>query len=132
MKNIFNIGDKKVYKTVVSNSDIAQFDSGTVHQVCSTFSLARSIEWSSRLFALDMKEEHEEGIGTSLSINHKSPALIGDELVITSELINLDGNNVICKYVAMVHDRIIAKGETGQKILKKEKIDRLFDGLRNE
>lgn len=131
MKNIFNIGDKKVYKKIVKQSDIAQFDSVTVHEVCSTFSLAQAAEWSSRLFVLEMKETDEEGTGTMLTINHKSPALLDDEVEITAFVKEINGNELICNYEAKVGERVVAVGETGQKVLKKEKIDKLFSSLKN-
>ena len=130
MRDIFNTGDKKVYKKKVVALDIAKFDSGTVHQVCSTFSLAKAVEWSSRLFVLDMKEYDEEGIGTMLTINHKSPALIGEEIEITAFVEKIDRNELICSYVAKVGDRVVADGKTGQKVLKKDKIERLFKELK--
>jgi len=132
LKNIFNIGDKKVYKKIVKQSDIAQFDSGTVHEVCSTFSLAQAVEWSSRLFVLEMKETDEEGIGTMLTINHKSPALLDDEVEITAFVKEINGNELICNYEAKVGERVVAVGETGQKVLKKDKIDKLFSSLKND
>ena len=102
MKNIFKIGDKKVFTKTVEQADIAQFDSGTVHQVCATFSLAQAAEWSSRLFVLEMKESDEEGIGTMLTINHKSPALIGEEVIIIAMIDEINGNELICTYIAKV------------------------------
>ena len=131
MKNIFKIGDKKVYRKTVKPSDIAQFDSGAVHEVCSTFSLAQAAEWSSRLFVLEMKDDDEEGIGTMLTIEHKSPALVNDEIEITAFVKEINGNELICNYEAKVDSRLVAIGETGQKILKKERIDKLFSSLKN-
>ena len=129
MKEIFKIGDRKTYKVAVQETDVAQFEGVTVHRVCATFALASFIEWSSRLFVLEMKEEDEEGIGTFLTINHKSPALVGDQLKIVATVKSIEKNELICTYLAMVDQRIIAEGETGQKILKKVRIDRLFKEL---
>jgi predicted thioesterase len=64
MKHLFKQGDVKRYSKVVSIDELASFESGTVHEVYSTFALARDAEWSGRLFVLEMKEEDEEGIGT--------------------------------------------------------------------
>lgn len=129
MKNLFKIGDKKCFtKTVVAN-ETATFESGQVHPVYATFALGKDAEWSSRLFVLEMKEEDEEGIGTFLTVYHQSPALVGQEVVFEAEISKLEKNNVICKYTAKVGERIIATGETGQKILKKEKVDKLFGSL---
>jgi len=119
-------GDTRVYTKVVTEDDFARFDDGLVHAVCSTFSLAQAAEWAGRLFVLHMKEEDEEGIGTHLIINHKSPAFMGEVVEITATLKDINGNTVICSFEARVGDRIVADGETGQKILKKEKLARLL------
>jgi predicted thioesterase len=126
MKAIFKPGDQKVFERVVLESDVAAFHGETVHPVCSTFALARDIEWSTRLFVLEMREADEEGIGTFLSVEHKSPAFVNEKLTIEATVETLVGHELICSYIARVDDRIIATGKTGQKILKREKIARLF------
>jgi predicted thioesterase len=77
-----------------------------------------------------MKEDDEEGIGTFLNITHKSPALFGDDVEIRATLTVLEGNTVNCSFVVMVSDRLVAEGSQGQKILKKEKVDRLIEQIR--
>ena len=129
MKNLFKLGDKKYFTKTVAANETATFESGQVHPVYATFALGKDAEWSSRLFVLEMKEEDEEGIGTFLTVYHQSPALVGQEVVFEAEISKLEKNNVICKYTAKVGERIIATGETGQKILKKEKVDKLFGSL---
>lgn len=129
MRDVFSIGDTQVYEKVVTEEDTATFQEGMVHPVCATFALARDMEWSSRLFVLEMKEDHEEGIGTYLTIDHQSPALVGDRLTITAILDRWQGRELICKVTVQVGDRVVATGETGQKILKKEKLGRIFEGL---
>jgi fluoroacetyl-CoA thioesterase len=127
MKPIFKTGDKKEYRSVVSRDDVAAFHGSVVHEVCSTFSLARDIEWTTRQFVLEMRESDEEGIGTFVNIAHKSPAFVGEEITFTGIVEKLNGNELICSVVARVGNRLIAEGTTGQKILKKEKIHKLFD-----
>lgn len=126
MKPIFKPGDQKIYERVVQESDVAAFHGEVVHPVCSTFALARDIEWATRLFVLDMRDADEEGIGTFLSVEHKSPAFINEKLTIEATVETIAGHELICSYIARVDDRIIATGKTGQKILKREKIARLF------
>ena len=127
MKNIFKPGDKKSFKRIVTESDQAIFHDGKVlHPVCSTFSLARDFEWSSRLFFIDMKEDDEEGVGTMLSIDHKSPAFIGEQVEFTATVESVVKNELICVIEAKVDDRVIATGKTGQKMLKREKLSQLF------
>lgn len=126
MKHLFRIGDTKEYATVVKPEDVAAFHGKVVHQVCSTFALARDAEWTTRLFVLDMKEDHEEAVGTLLEIRHVGPAFVGERITFTGVFEGLSNMELVCSFVARVGDRIIARGKTGQKILKLEKIRSIF------
>lgn len=126
MKNIFKPGDKKKASYHVKREDVAAFQGEVVHPVCSTFALAREIEWATRQFVLEMCEQHEEGIGTQLVIDHKSPAFVGDEIIFGSTVDSLEKHEIICAFEATVNGRIIATGKTGQKILSREKIAKIF------
>lgn len=119
-------GDTRTYIKHVTDADFARFEDGLVHAVCSTFALAQAAEWAGRLFVLDMKEKEEEGIGTHLIINHKSPAFVRDHLEIVATLTRYAAGEVICSFVASVAGRLIADGETGQKILKEEKLAKIL------
>ncbi len=129
MKYIFSKGDKKFFAKVVKQSETAAFESGEVHPVYATFALGKDAEWVCRLFVLEMKEEHEEGIGTYLSIEHKTPALIGQKVDFIATLLYVEKNKVHCSYEARVGDRLIAKGEQTQKIVDKQKLNSLFASL---
>jgi len=126
MKLIFKPGDVKVYTKKVTMQDAAAFHGEVLHPVYATFALARDFEWSSRLFFLEMKEDDEEGVGTFLSIEHQSMAKIDEEVIICATVETISGNELICIIEARSGDRIIATGKTGQKMLKKEKLKRLF------
>jgi len=129
VKAIFKTGDIMEYVHVVKPDDTAAFESGLVHPVYATFAVARDAEWVSRQFVLEMKDDDEEGIGTFVHVTHKSPALVGEEVLFTAVLGAITGNEVICSYKAMVGYRVIAEGTTGQKILKKEKLNAIFEQL---
>lgn len=126
MKRVFKLGDTKVYQRKITLEDQASFHGEVLHSVCSTFSLARDMEWSSRLFFIEMKEDDEEGVGTHLSIDHRSPAFVGEELHIIATVAELNENELICDILVKVGDRIIATGKTGQRMLKKERLNKLF------
>ncbi|MBL3657425.1 thioesterase family protein [Fulvivirga sediminis] len=126
MKNLFQPGDIKIYRRKITEEDVASFHGKIVHHVCSTFSLARDIEWTSRLFVLDICDHDEEGIGTQLEIKHLSPALVGDEITISAILRTFEENELMCDYVVKVGERKVAEGKTGQKILKKNRIKEIF------
>ncbi len=130
MKDIFKAGDIKVHRFVVGDADLAAFGGELVHPVCSTFALAREIEQASRLFIIDSKEAHEEGIGTRLNIVHCSPALPGEELIIESQLEKIEGNELLCTVSVRAGDRVIARGTTGQKVLRRDKLEKIFNDLR--
>ena len=130
MKRVLNPGEKKVHRFTVSSDDVAKFNEKVVHNVCSTFALAREIEWSTRLFVLEILDPDEEGIGTSLTIDHISPAFENEQVEIQVEVKSFDKNELICSYKALINSRLIAKGDTGQKILKKSRIREIFSNFK--
>jgi len=129
MKQIFSPGSKRGFTKVVGKDDIAAFESGVVHEVYATFAIARDAEWAGRLFVLEMKDEDEEGIGTFVLVDHHAPALVGETVVYEAIMDEMYKNVVGCTFTAYVGDRLIASGRTGQKILKKDKLEKLFEGL---
>ncbi len=130
MKEIFQIGDTKTFDKIVGEADLAEFESGNVHEVYGTFALGRDAEWCSRLFVLEMKDVDEEGIGTFLNITHHSPALISQKVSFIATIYLLEKNKIDCNVIAKVGDRVIAECKTGQKIIKKEKLNFLFEKLK--
>jgi len=129
MERRLEIGEVKTYNYEVKPQDFASFDIGEVHAVMSTFALGREMEWSSRLFVLDVKSDDEEGIGTMLQVEHKSPAMAGAVLCLEAIVSKVKGNEIICTIVVKHNDRLIATGKTGQKIVKKEKLNQIFTSL---
>ncbi|PHX91809.1 MAG: hypothetical protein CK532_06420 [Flavobacteriales bacterium] len=130
MNTICKVGDIRIFSRLVSGDDLATFNKGNIHPFYATFALGRDVEWACRQFVLEMKDEDEEGIGTFLNIVHKSPAFQGESVEIRATLMKLQGNDVHCAYCVFVGERLIAEGSQGQKILKKEKIQRLIEQSR--
>ena len=129
MEGRLKIGDKREFTHIVRNADIAAFDVGQVHPVCSTFALAKYIEWTGRLFVLDVMDEGEDGIGTMLHIEHKAPAFVGQKVEFEAEVESVNGNELICTVKVHSGDRLIALAKTGQKVLKKSRINEIFSSL---
>jgi fluoroacetyl-CoA thioesterase len=127
MKSGLSAGDICQHRKLVESVDVASFQGKVVHPVCSTFTLAREMEWTTRQFVLALIEDHEEGVGTYVEIVHKSPAFVGEEILFTGKIEQINGHELICSIEASVGPRIIAVGKTGQKIMKKETISRLFN-----
>lgn len=130
MKSIYQIGDTVSLEFLVEESDLAAFQGEMVHPFYSTFALGRDAEWTCRQFVLQMKEADDEGIGTFLNIKHVSPALLGEIVKITATIKFLSGNKINCDFQVRVGDRIIAEGEQGQAILKKERVESLISSLK--
>ena len=85
-----------------------------------------------RLSKLDMKEDDEEGIGVSLTIEHFSPAFENEEVEITSffEEIN-EKKEIVTLFELKVGERLIAKGVQKQRILLKTKIQKIFENIKD-
>ena len=126
MQHLFQPGDTRRFTRIVRPEDCASFDSGNVHPVYATFALARDAEWCCRLFVLEMKDETEEGIGTRLTVEHLQPALQGSEVTFTATISHIHHHEITCSYEAHSGGKLIAAGVQVQKILKKEKLERLF------
>ncbi len=126
MTKVFKPGDRKEFRRTIQSSDVAAFDGEIVHDVYATFSLARDAEWTTRQFVMEMKSDDEEGVGTFLSVEHKSPAFVGEEIIFAAWVDHIEGNELICFYEARVKDRLIAIGKTGQRILPRTRIAKLF------
>ena len=119
-------GESITISHIVKNEDVASFQGKVVHNVCSTFTLAREVEWSSRQFVIKYKDDHEEGVGTMLTINHRSPAFVGEKILIEAVVESCINNELICTYKATVGDRLVAEGKTGQKVLNKSSLEKIF------
>lgn len=132
MKELFKPGDQQQFSTLVRPEDCAAFENGVVHPVYSTFALARDAEWCCRLFVLEMKDADEEGIGTMITVEHLSPAKTGSTVQFTATITRLEGHEIVCDYEARVGERLIARGQQGQKILKKEKLEKIFNSLNRD
>jgi fluoroacetyl-CoA thioesterase len=130
LKSLFHIGAQTSLEFTVGEKDLAEFETGVVHEFYGTFALGRDAEWTCRQFVLEMKEEGEEGIGTFLNIRHQSPALLGETVRITAEIVRQEGNSIDCSFEVRVGERVIATGTQGQKILKLEKLARVVEGIR--
>lgn len=126
MKHIFQIGDQRTHQFTPSAHDMAAFEGAVVHAVCSTFALAREMEWTGRLFVLEMKEAHEEGIGTTLQITHLAPAALHIPVECIGYFEGIEKEEIKVRIEVRQNGRWIARASTGQKILPKDVLKRIF------
>ena len=129
MKALFKQGDLKTHSMMVKIEDVAEFNGTEIHPVCATFTLAREIEYASRLFVIDMLEEGEEGIGTFLEIKHISPALVGEQLDLKASWEMQKGEDIFCEVEVKCGARIVSKAKTQQKIVNKVRFNKNLSRL---
>lgn len=114
---------KITHRHIVGQQDLAHFKLEKVHNVCSTFALAREVEWTTRQYIHKIKSDGEDGIGTMLEIKHHDMALLGEEFIVHSNVEEFKNGELICAFEVRVGEKLIASGRTGQKLLLKTKIE---------
>ncbi|WP_299741410.1 thioesterase family protein [uncultured Rossellomorea sp.] len=125
MKSGLAEGHTAVVTTEVIPSMYAQFEGNVVHPVYSTVSMVYHMEWASRKIILPYLEEHEEGMGAKVNVEHMAPAKIGSSLEIKASVIKYERNIIVTEVTVRDResDRLIGKGEVKQVVLPKEKIN---------
>lgn len=103
------------------------FDGVVVHQVYSTWSLAQHMELAARKVLAPHLEEHEEGIGTHLSIDHLAPTPVGKTVRVVATCSQVDSQRVICDCLAYEGARLIARGMQIQRVLPKSVLRSLIE-----
>ncbi|MCA1064231.1 hotdog domain-containing protein [Rossellomorea sp. AcN35-11] len=124
MKSGLAEGYTAIVMTEVTPSMHAQFEGNVVHPVYSTVSMVYHMEWASRKIILPYLEEHEEGMGAKVCVEHMAPAKTGSLLEIKAIVLKYERNMIVTEVTVKdrENDRIIGKGEVKQVVLPKEKI----------
>ena len=68
-------------------------------------------------------EDHEEGIGSHVSVDHLAPCPLGREVRVQAELTEVGlgrHTRVVCAVTAYDGDRLLARGSQVQVVMKKD------------
>lgn len=103
------------------------FDGVIVHHVYSTWSMAHHMELAARKVLAPHLEDHEEGIGGHLSIDHIAPAVVGATIRIVATAISLEGDRLTCEVTAWEGDTLLGRGQQVQRVLPKSVLERIID-----
>lgn len=122
MKSGMELGREETIEIIVTEDMFASFEGEVVHPVYSTVAMTYHMEWVSRKIILPFLEEHEEGMGASVKLNHLAPSPLGSLVRLTATLVELYDNVVLTKVTASNHLGVIGNGEVKQVILSKEMI----------
>ncbi|GAA3168923.1 thioesterase family protein [Blastococcus jejuensis] len=101
---------------------------GRVHPVYATYTMAKHFEEAGRKVLLPHLEDGEEGLGSSVSVEHLAPSWVGDRLRIEARCVEVRGNRLTCEVTATDDDgREVGRGTTGQVVLPRDVLDGLLD-----
>jgi len=131
MKSSLRVGNTAEITITVTEDMCPAFDGVVVHRVYSTWSMAHHMELAARMVLAPNLEDHEEGIGSHLSIDHVAPAPLGHEVRIVATAIELGPTTLTCDVIAYDGQRIVGKGKQVQRILPKAKLIALIERARN-
>ena len=73
---------------------------GRVHPVYATYTMAKHFEEAGRKLLLPHLEDGEEGLGSSVSVEHLAPSWVGDRLTIEARCVDVRGNRLTCACTA--------------------------------
>jgi len=127
MKQGLTKGQTVTIEVKVTPEMFAQFEGRVVHPAYSTVSMIYHMEWASRQIILPFLEEHEEGMGGSVSAKHLLPSPEGAILTITAELSEFKENVIVTDVMVKNGEKLVGTGEVKQVILPKSKIRSLLE-----
>ena len=119
MKPGLEVGRSATVRFVVTQEMCPHFDGVLVHPVCATWTIVHQMEVAGRKLLAPFLEDHEEGVGAHISIDHRAPAPVGCEVVTTATATEVTCRRLVARVTAHVRRRLIAEGTFVQSILPK-------------
>ena len=130
MKAGFAPGIVREVWVVVTEDMCPSFDGAVVHRVYSTWSAGHHFEIAARKVLGDFLEDHEEGVGSYLCVEHLAPCPVGRRVRVRAELVEVTREHhprVICEAAAYDGERLLAKGRQVQVVMNKEHLRRYIE-----
>lgn len=127
MKPGLTIGHRAEVTCLVEEDMCPAFDGVVVHRVYSTWSMAHQMELAARKVLAPFLEEHEEGLGTHLSIEHLAPTPVGKTIRAEAVATRVEGHRLVCAVQVYDGDRLVGRGEQVQRILSKKTIAKIIE-----
>lgn len=120
-------GKRFTLEITVTDDMRPNFDGVYVHPVLSTWEVVRHLEVAGRKLLVPHLEPHEEGMGTHITIDHRSPAVVGSVVMFEAVVEECTPRRLICRVSAAVGDRLVAEGRFTQTIVTREKLAIIVD-----
>ncbi|MBU8565348.1 thioesterase [Virgibacillus pantothenticus] len=122
MKAGLHIGKTKILTITVTNEMFAQFDGKVVHPVYSTASMVYHMEWVSRQLLIPYLEDHEEGMGAAVRVQHVAPSGLGSTINLTATVSGVSTKEITTEVYVENARGLIGKGKVKQVVLPKKLI----------
>lgn len=131
MKSSLQLGHRAQVVIDVTEDMCPAFDGIVVHRVYSTWSMAHHMELAARKVLVDHLEEHEEGIGSHLSIDHVGPTPLGHQVRVEAVATEVGPTTLVCTVTAYHvrpggEERIVGRGKQIQRVLPRTKLASLI------
>jgi len=130
MKPGFDPGITRELTVVVTEDMCPAFDGVIIHRVYSTWSAAHHFEIAARKVLVYYLEDHGEGVGSHLSLDHLAPCPLGRTVRVRAELVEVSRDHhprVVCDVTAYDGDRLLAKGKQVQVVMNKEHLQHYLE-----
>jgi fluoroacetyl-CoA thioesterase len=122
MKAGISVGDVAEASVVVTPEMRPQFDGNIVHDVYSTAAMVHLMEHAARKILLPHLEEHEEGMGVSVSVTHLAPTPVGLTVRAVATVTELSARKIVTTVEVWNHRVQIGEGVVVQAVLPKAQI----------
>ena len=126
MESSLQVGNTASHSFLVTPEMQPVFSNEIIHPVCSTWDMAHQFEVVARKTLEPHLSEGEEGIGSFLSIEHRSPAPIGENVLLEAVVTECDASSLVCTITARIGSRVCASGKQIQRILPSSTIHELI------
>ena len=126
MESTLKVGNTTTHTFLVTKEMQPRFADVIIHPVCSTWDMAHQFEIVARKSLEPHLSEGEEGIGSFLSIEHRSPAPIGENVHLEAVVTECYVSSLVCTITARIGSRVCASGKQIQRILPSTTIHELI------
>lgn len=131
MKSGLIKGRTEEVKVTVTPDMFPAFDGQVVHPLFSTSQMVHYMEFAARKIILPFLEDHEEGMGISVDVQHLFPAPEGKEIVCTAIFHEMIGKRVLCEVHAKSGNKLIGRGFVTQTVMPKKEIEKHIEQARS-
>jgi fluoroacetyl-CoA thioesterase len=126
METSLQVGNTATHTFLVTQEMQPIFEAKIIHPVCSTWDMAHQFEVVARKTLEPHLSKGEQGIGSFLSIEHRSPAPLGEQVHIEAIVTECDPSTLMCSITARIGSRVCATGKQIQRILPSSTINELI------